>query len=310
MTTKMTFRASGIIVPLLTPIHADESVDFEQLDRLIEHVLAGGVNALLIMGSTGEFARFDADTRSQILARAVRKTAGAAPVYAGVGDAGTRAVLRNIRLAEQAGVDAVAATLPYYYPVRTDAEAFSYYAAVAESTRLPVMLYNIPGTCIASLSLEVVESLLRYENVVGIKDSAGDLPRLLEELRRFKNPERDFAVVVGSEELSYDGLKAGADGLVPSLANPFPRLFAGIWLAARDGDWETLRWLCASVDEMNRGNHAANSWMAPNAWRKRALARMGVCNDRCTQPYLPVDEKTDREIAEAIERYEKKFPSP
>ncbi|MCL2000187.1 MAG: dihydrodipicolinate synthase family protein, partial [Planctomycetes bacterium] len=98
MTTKMTFRASGIIVPLLTPIHADESVDFEQLDRLIEHVLAGGVNALLIMGSTGEFARFDADTRSQILARAVRKTAGAAPVYAGVGDAGTRAVLRNIRL--------------------------------------------------------------------------------------------------------------------------------------------------------------------------------------------------------------------
>ncbi len=302
---KKPFQSSGIIVPLLTPIHQDESVNFEQLDKLIEHVLAGGVDALLIMGSTGEFARFDAETRGQILERAVRKVGGAVPVYAGVGDTGTRAVLRNIVVAERAGVDAIAATLPYYYPIRTDAEAFAYYTAVAESTRLPVMLYNIPSTCGASLSLDVVERMFGHDNVVGIKDSSGDLPRLFEEIRRFKNRGKDFAVVVGAEELSYEGLKAGADGVVPSLANPFPKLFAAIWRAARAGDWETLRRLCAAVDEMNRINSSTGSWMAPNIWRKKALTHMGVADEYCTHPYIPITSETDKEIAAAVERYRK-----
>ncbi len=298
---------TGVIVPLLTPLNTDESVNFAQLGRLVDHVVAGGVDALLAMGSTGEFARFDHETRGAIVTEIVARAAGRVPVYAGVGDTGLRAVLRNIRQAERAGVDALAVTLPYYYPVRNDEEAYLFYSEVAKSTALPFMLYNIPSTCGASIGFPVIDRMLAFDNVIGLKDSSGDADRLLREIRLYAGKERRFTVVIGSEELSYVGLRAGADGVVPSLANPFPRLFAELYAAARSGDDARLKTLCGAVDRFNRINSQRGDWMAPNVWRKRALRHMGICDDCCTMPYLPVDEATDAEVRDAIERYGRMF---
>ncbi len=302
-----TVDGTGSIVPLLTPLNSDESVNFEQLDVLVDHVITGGVDALLVMGSTGEFARFSPDTRGRIIARAVERAGGRVPVYAGIGDTGLKNVLHNLALAEKAGADAIAATLPYYYPIRNDQEAYSYYKAVAETAQVPVMLYNIPSTCGASLSLAMIEKMLHFPSVIGIKDSAGDLPRFMEELRLFHGLEKPFAIVVGAEELTYEGLKAGADGVVPSMANPFPRLWSDIMGAARKNDFATVRTLCNKVDEFNCINQYADAWMSPNVWRKRALHMMGICNDYCTAPYVPVDAQADEQIRQAIAWYEKQY---
>lgn len=299
---------AGIIVPLLTPLHQDETVNFDQLETLVDYVISGGVNAILAMGSTGEFARFTPETRAEIIARIVARSAGRVPVYAGVGDTGLKGVLRNVEAAVRAGAGAIAATLPYYYPIRTDEEAVSYYRAVAAASPVPVMLYNIPSTCGASLGLGAIERLFDEERIIGIKDSGGDLERLLEEIRRFKGRGKPFSVVVGSEELSLAGMKAGADGIVPSMANPFPELFRALYAAARAEDWGKAEEYAGIVDEFNRLNGYSGSWMAANVWRKRALHHLRLASDVCTAPYVPVDAETDKRVAAAAGKYRELFP--
>ena len=140
-------KAEGIIVPLLTPVNEDESINNDALERLINYVIEGGVDAIFVMGSSGEFARFDTDFRFQTIRAAVEIVNGRVPVYAGVSDCGTRRVLRHVENAEKAKADAVVVTLPYYFPIRNDDEAYQHFSLVAANTGLPVVLYNIPSTC-------------------------------------------------------------------------------------------------------------------------------------------------------------------
>lgn len=297
----------GIITPIVTPIRRDESVNYEQLGKVLDHIITGGVDAVFVMGSTGEFARFPTETRDRVTAETVRLTAGRKPVYAGIGDAGLTNALRNLKRAEAAGADVMVVTLPYYYPIRNDEEAYSFFAAVADTTEKPVMLYNIPSTCGASISLDVIERLFARKNIIGIKDSAGDKARLEEEVRRFKNRDKDFAVVVGSEELAYDGLKMGADGVVPSLSNPFPALFADLYAAAVRKDFARLRELCDVVNGMNRLNGFCDAWMSPNVWRKKALSLMGVCDEWCTRPYVAMAPADEEKVLGAIRQYREMY---
>ena len=122
---------SGVITPLLTPINQDESANYEQMRSLIDYVIDGGVDAVFVMGSTGEFARFDAQTRGEVLKESIKAVAGRVPVYAGVADTGLSSVLRNVSQAEKAGADVLVVTLPYYFPVYNDDEAYSFFSSVA-----------------------------------------------------------------------------------------------------------------------------------------------------------------------------------
>ena len=298
---------SGVIPPLVTPINADESVNYDHLKNVVDHVIDGGVDAVFINGSTGEFPRFTFETRTKLVAETVKIAAKRVPVLAGVSDAGLTHVLKNVKEAEKAGADALVVTPPYYYPVWNDDEAYSFFIAVAESTSLPVMLYNIPSTCGASISLDLVERLFPVKNIIGIKDSSGDRARLLDSIKRFKNRDKDFAVVIGAEELSYDGLKAGADGLVPSMGNPFPKLWSALYRASRDGNDARLKELCDLVNAMNTGNKFSDAWLTALVWRKKAMQHMGICNEYCTRPYVPVDDKADIGIRKSVETYRSMF---
>lgn len=298
---------SGVITPLLTPIGQDESVNYAQLGHLLDYVIAGGVNAVFVMGSSGEFARFDTSTRAKIISESVKKVSGRVPVYAGVSDAGLLLVQRNIELAQKGGADAVVITLPYYFPVYNDDEAYSFFKSAATCTDLPVILYEIPKTCGASISLEVIDKLFDIKNFVGVKDSSGDINRLKELISRFKGRGKEFAVTVGDERLCYEGFMAGADGIVPSLSNPFPKLLADVYSAACAKDEKRLKELCAVVDQMNQLNTYNNSWMWLNVWRKKALFHLGVCDEYCTKPYNSVDSGGDLKVMENIKLYRKMY---
>ena len=294
---------SGVITPLLTPIHQNESVNYEEMKVLIDYVIAGGVDAIFIMGSTGEFARFDENIRSEIISRCIQMVAGRVLVYAGVADTGLMSVLRNVKHAEQAGADVLVVTLPYYYPIYNDDEAYSFFSSVAAATKLPIMLYNIPSTCGANISIEVIEKLFHIDNIIGIKDSSGDLNRIHQLLKQFKNRGKNFAVTVGDESLCYEGLKAGADGIVPSLANPYPKLLSELYRSAMKKDEARLKELCDIMNDMNRLNRYSSAWMSPNVWRKKALAHLGICSEYCTKPYVAIDSQVDQEIIKTIELY-------
>ena len=294
----------GIIVPLLTPLNADETVNYAQLEALIEHVIEGGVNAVFVMGSTGEFARFDETTRANIIKESVKIVSGRIPVYAGVSDTGLSSVLRNVGHAERAGVDAVVVTLPYYFPIYNDNEAYSFFSTVAASTKLSVVLYEIPTNCGASISFDVIDRLFDIDNIASIKDSSGSFERLQKIIERYKNKGKDFSITVGDESLCYAGFMAGADGIVPSLANPFPKLLADAYSAAASSDWTRLRGVCDIIDSMNALNKYNNTWMMPNTWRKKALSHMGICNEYMTKPTVPVDGVLDAKILGMIRLYQ------
>lgn len=298
----------GVIVPLLTPVDESEQVKDLELKRLVDYVIGGGVDAIFAMGTTGEFARFDEETRGRVIASVVRHTAGRVPVYAGVSDCGTKRVLSNIKRAEDAGASAVVATLPYYFPNTSKGEAVQFFSDVAASTKLPVILYNIPVAIGSAIGRDVLDELYPIENIAGIKDSSGDLKYLEELLRRYHGKSKPFAVIVGDESAAYSGLSMGADGMVPSLANPYPRLLKAIYDSALLKNDERLRYYCGIMNDMNRLNTASDCWMFPNIWRKVALEMMGIINACFTKPYLPADDAARAGIAQTVTQYQALFP--
>lgn len=297
-------KIEGILVPLLTPINEKEEVNYEQLKNLTEYVIQGGVNGIFVNGTTGEFARFSTEDRRKIVRTVVDAAKGKVPVLAGVSECGTRRVLENIKAAEDAGAEAVVTTMPYYFPTTSVKEQIDFVRDVTKSTTLPVLLYNIPSVIGYALTERLLDEVCRIDNLYGIKDSSGKK----ESFDRLWGKYHDqLQIFVGAEELDYYGLSHDAAGLVPSLANVFPKVLAKVWKAAKEEDWRTCRKQCELVDEINQLNRFSDSWMSPNIWRKEALYQMGIISAAFTKPYMAVPEKEKRKIAEWIAFYKETY---
>ncbi len=294
----------GIIVPLLTPIDRKERPDLGQLRTLTEYVIAGGVAAIFANGTTGEFARFTAGERQAVLDTIVKTAAARVPVLAGVSDCGTRLVMEHIRAAEAAGADAVVTTLPYYFPTSSPREQADFIADAAGATRLPLLLYNLPAAVGRSIAYEALDAVCAIDNLYGIKDTSGQTEYVDRLLQQYGSRLKIF---VGDERLTYYGLSHGAAGVVPSLANPFPKVLAAAWQAAKAQDWESCKRHCGVVDRMNILNGFCDSWMSPNIWRKVALAQLGVMDETFTRPFQPVGEADRETIAQYIRFYQEQY---
>ena len=232
-------KLRGIIPPVVTPMHADEAVDLDGLRRVIDHQLAAGVHGLFVLGTTGEFYALDDAEKQAVVATAVSHVNRRVPVFAGTGAIATRDIVRLTRMAEREGADGVSVIAPYFIKP-TQAELVDHFRRVAESTGLPVVLYNNPATC-GGLSIEpdTVAKLAEVPNVVGIKDSSGDLQNTIEILRR--TPRDTFAVLNGRDTLILAALQAEAAGAIPASCNVAPQLCVGIYEAFTRGDIEAAK---------------------------------------------------------------------
>lgn len=226
---------AGIFTPLVTPLDENEALDLESLARLVDFQVDAGVQGLWAMGTTGEFASFDAEERAEAVAGVVAGAAGRVPVIANISDCSTRLVLRHLKRAESAGADAVAATPPYYFPHSQD-ELLLHYRSIAAASSLPVFIYNIPQTVRVFLGLETTVTLAQEGTVAGIKDSQNDLEWFRELTLRLGPPDR-FAAFAGTRHLIDAAVLAGAAGAIPSIANIRPDLCVAAYRAARDGDY-------------------------------------------------------------------------
>lgn len=223
----------GVVPPLLTPFTAGgAAVDPDGIGRLVEHVLAGGVRALFVAGTTGEFAALGEGDWRILIEATVRTTRGRALVLAGVSHNTTAGAIALARAAANLGADAVVATTPYYFR-HTQGELFAHYQALAAASPLPLLLYNIPQNTGNAIEPATVAALARKPNVIGLKDSAGGLEGV-RRLRRLVGP--DFRLLLGTDNLGDVTLLLGADGTVPSIANLVPSLVVDAWAAAEAGD--------------------------------------------------------------------------
>jgi 4-hydroxy-tetrahydrodipicolinate synthase len=229
----MAFVAKGIIPAMVTPLDKKENLNEKALRKLTNYLIEGGVHGLFPVGSQGEFFALDYDEKVRIIEIVMEETGGRIPVYAGTGAVTTREAIRLTQAAESIGVDAVSIITPYFLSPTQD-ELYDHYAAIAKAVKVPILLYNNPGrTGGVKLSVDLVVKLSKVKNIVGIKDSSGDMTVTAEYIRK---TDRNFVVLAGRDTMIYATLCYGGTGSITATGNVAPKIVTEIYEAFQRGD--------------------------------------------------------------------------
>jgi 4-hydroxy-tetrahydrodipicolinate synthase len=272
----------GVVVPMITPFTADGTIDDAGVRRVVDHLIAGGVSGVFVLGTTGESASIHPDDKRRLTAVATEQAAKRAMVYAGIAGNCFRESIEAAKAYRDLGVDAVVAHMPSYYPL-SDADIETYFLRLADSVPLPLVLYNIPVTTRHSIALDVVDQLRRHPNIVAIKDSAGDNARLTELLKR-TGGRGGFPVLLGSSPLFTHGLKAGAVGLVPSGGHLVARQYHDMFEAAMNDRWDDVERLQRETDAECAKYIRGRSLGEGLAVLKAMLEKRGICGRTMLPP--------------------------
>ena len=267
----------GIVPPMVTPLAGTDELDAGGLERLVEHLVTGGVHGIFVLGTTGEGPSLSGRLKRELVSRTAALAAGRVPVVVGVTDA---SFVESVRLAEhcrEAGAEAVVLAAPYYFPAGHP-EVLEYLRHLCPELPLPVLLYNMPATTKIALEPETVFAAAEIENVVGYKDSSGDAAHFGALLDRFRG-RRDFALFMGAETLIGRAVTEGAAGGIPGGGNVHPRLFARIYEAALGGDAAGLARLQAELESFQRIYRHGQHWSSMIKGVKCSLSLMGICDD-------------------------------
>jgi 4-hydroxy-tetrahydrodipicolinate synthase len=276
----------GIIPPVATPMQPNEDLDLPGLRWFLDELIAAGVHGVFVLGTNSEFYALDEREKQEVVATAVAHVNRRVPVFAGTGAETTREVVRLTKIAQREGADGVSVITPYFISP-SQQEIADHYRRVAESTSLPVLLYNNPSTCGGvKIDVDTVARLAEVPNIVGVKDSSGDLQNTNELIRAV--PER-FAVMMGRDTLIFPALLFGARGAVPATGNIAPKLLVEIYEKFRKGDLEGSK---AAQLRLNPVRLALTLGTAPGGV-KAALALLGRSLGPCRSPVaaLPPDKQ-------------------
>lgn len=229
------FRATGVIPAMVTPLTEDGELMEQALRDLLDYVIGGGVHAVFVLGSSGEiFGLSDAQKR-RVIEITVEHTAGRVPIYAGASEITTRDCIKTVHMVQEVGGVAAFSVLTPYFLTPNQRELVTHFKDVAAESDLPVLLYNNPGKTMVPISLAATLELAQVPNIVGIKDSSGNLSITVDFIR--ETPD-DFTVLVGKDTLIYPALAMGADGAIAGTANVAPALVSQIYNAFAAGDHE------------------------------------------------------------------------
>ena len=222
----------GSIVAIVTPMHADGSLDLPGLRALIDWHIAEGTDSIVIVGTTGESATVSVEEHCELIKLAVEHSAGRIPIIAGSGGNSTAEAIRLTAFAKEAGADAALVVVPYYNRP-TQEGMYQHFKAVAEAVDLPIILYNVPGRTVADMSNDTVLRLSKIPNIVGLKDATGNIGRGTELLSMVA---KTFAVYSGDDPTAMALILCGGAGNISVTANVAPRLMHEMCKAALAGD--------------------------------------------------------------------------
>lgn len=290
---------SGIVPPLVTPLRDRDALDGEGLERLIEHVIAGGVSALFLLGTTGEGPSLSYRLRGEAIRTACRAARGRVPVLVGITDTAFVESVQLARCAADAGAAAVVAAPPYYLP-EGQPELIEYTGHLLDELPLPLFLYNMPALTKVSFELDTVRRLLDDPRIPGIKDSSGNMVYFHRLCRHLKD-RPDWTILMGPEELLLDAVMAGGHGGVNGGANVFPSLYVALHRAAMAGDLARARELHGLVLEVSErlyqvGRHPS----AIIKGLKCALSLLGICGDFMAEPFHRFRDEERRQIEASL----------
>jgi len=291
----------GIITPMVTPLLDRDTLDVEGLQRLIEHIIAGGVHGLFILGTTGEAPSLGYRLRCELIERTCSQVADRVPVLVGITDTAFVESVRIAQLAHQAGAQAVVLAPPYYFPAGQP-ELLEYLEHLTRELPLPLFLYNMPSLTKMMFEPDTVRQAADLDGVVGLKDSSGNMT-YFHQLQILLKDKPDFTLVVGPEELLGETVLLGGHGGVNGGANMFPQLYVDLYNAALRKDMETVTALHERVMQISTTIYSVGQYGSRYIkGTKCTLSYLGICNDFLAEPFHRFRPRERERIQEYLEK--------
>jgi 4-hydroxy-tetrahydrodipicolinate synthase len=289
----------GIIPPMVTPLLNDHTLDHNGLERLVEHLIKGGVHGLFILGTTGEGTSLSYALRREMVTLTCKWVSARIPVLVGITDSSPGESLSLAQTAAESGASALVAAPPYYFGMQ-QSELVDYYLSLAEQMPLPLFLYNMPSHTKIHFEPSTVKALSAHPNIVGLKDSSGNGVYFNSLLYLMRN-DPEFTIMVGPEEIMAATVVMGGHGGVNGGANMFPKLYVDLYHAALSRDFDRMLILHNMVMEISHNIYGTGE--SPSSYLqglKSALSEMGICNDFIASPLKCFEEKEKLLIRENL----------
>lgn len=291
---------NGIITPIVTPFNDDETqtINYQATDQLIDYLIKNGVNGIFPLGSNGEFNVLTIKERNEFASHVISYVNHRVPVYVGTGACSSNEAVYLSRKAEELGADALSVITPYFFKLR-DEDIYNYYKQIAESVKIPIILYNIPGNTQNNINPKVLDQLARIPNVAGIKDSSGNTESIDEYLKVVQKHENLHFLIGSDSKISY-AFERGATGAIAGTSNLLVKNVVALNNALRSGDTETAKKMQESLNPLRKIMHEAP---VPSVL-KRAVTLAGIANvGNARKPEIAPNETLNQEIKELIVEY-------
>jgi len=290
----------GIISPLVTPLLDNDTLDFDGLERLIEHTIGGGVHGIFILGTTGEFASLSYKIRREVIGHTCKIVNGRVPVLAGISDSAFSESLNLARNASDFGADAVVLTPPYYF-ASGQPELLEYLKRIMVQMPLPLFIYNMPVHTKVIFEPETVKKAAEIPGIIGMKDSSSNLA-YFKQIQYALKDHKDFTFLIGPEEFLSEFVLTGGHGGVNGGSNMFPKLYVSLYHASVNHDFEKITQLQQKVMQITttiyKVGHHGSSYLKGV---KCALSVMGICSDFMAEPFHRFKEPERLKISQLLD---------
>lgn len=284
----------GVGVALVTPFNEQKEINFKEFENVVNYVIEGGVDYVVVLGTTGESVTLNKKEKQDLIKSCVSATNKRVPVIAGFGGNDTYSIIDDINAYELDGVDGILSVSPYYNKP-TQEGIYEHYKAIATSTNLPIILYNVPGRTASNIRATTTLTLAHdFSNIVAIKEASNDWQQIFWLAR--EKPQ-DFLLISGNDDLIVPQISIGYDGVISVIANALPKQFSTMVHQALDGDFASARKIVYDLDELitylfEQGNPAGV---------KATMKHLGVCDDYVRLPLVPVNADLRNKIAKKVD---------
>ena len=287
-------RLFGVGVALVTPFKEDGAVDYAALQRLLEHIIAGGIHYIVIGGTTGEPVTLTVREREEVREFIVKQVAGRVPLVLGIGGNNTDLVAAEVSVVDTNGIDYILSISPYYTKPNQRG-IYEHFAAVAESSRLPIILYNVPGRTSRNIEPSTIIRLANdFQNIVAVKEASGNMSQIMSIM---ENKPDDFMVISGDDSLTVPLMSVGVSGVISVAANVAPAQCVKMVNAAAKGDFKEASRIHYQLLDLMGALFEDGS----PAGAKAALNMLGIINSEYLRlPLVPVCNATREHIKAAL----------
>jgi 4-hydroxy-tetrahydrodipicolinate synthase len=284
----------GVGTALVTPFRLDGAVDHDALKHLVDFQIAGGVDMIIPCGTTGEAVTLSDDEYEMVVGTVVDRTARKILVVAGAGSNATTRTIRTAEIAKNCGVDGVLIVGPYYNKP-TQEGFFQHFKAVSEATKLPMIIYNVPGRTSSNIEAATQVRISTLEYVVATKEASGNFSQVMQII---KTKPESFAVLSGDDNITIPLIAIGAEGVISVISNEMPKEFSEMVHAALRGDWDRARQVHYTLLPLMEANFIESNPIPVKA----ALAKMGKITEAYRLPLVPMNPSNKERLYQAMKQ--------